>query len=86
MAKAMVVADQPSTGLERFKSQPERLKSFLGDVRSELRKVNTPTRAEVQSTTTVVILTVFAFAAFFWLVDLLINHTLNALITRLTTH
>ena len=86
MAKAMVVADQPSTGMERFKSQPERLKSFLGDVRSELRKVNTPTRAEVQSTTTVVILTVFAFAAFFWLVDLLINHTLNALITRLTTH
>ena len=86
MAKAMVVADQPTTGMERFKSQPERLKSFLGDVRSELHKVNTPSRAEVQSTTMVVILTVFAFAAFFWLVDLLINHTLNAFITKLTTH
>ncbi|GAA3746421.1 preprotein translocase subunit SecE [Terriglobus aquaticus] len=86
MAKAMVVADQPTTGIERMKSGPERLKSFLEDVRSELRKVNTPTQAEVRSTTTVVILTVFAFAAFFWLVDLLINHTLNALITRLTTH
>ena len=86
MAKAIVVADQPTTGMERFKSQPERLKSFLGDVRSELRKVNTPSRAEIRSTTTVVILTVFAFAAFFWLVDLLINHTLNALITKLTTH
>ncbi|WP_419804245.1 preprotein translocase subunit SecE [Terriglobus sp.] len=86
MAKAMVVADQPTTGMERFKSQPERLKSFLGDVRSELRKVNAPSRAEVRSTTIVVILTVFAFAAFFWLVDILINHTLNAMITKLTTH
>ena len=86
MAKAMVVADQSSTGMERFKSQPERLKSFLEDVRSELRKVNTPSKAEVRSTTTVVILTVFAFAAFFWIVDLLINHSLNALITKLTTH
>ena len=86
MAKAMVVADQNATGMERMKSQPERLKSFLEDVRSELHKVNTPTKAEVRSTTLVVILTVFAFAAFFWIVDLIINHTLNAMITKLTTH
>ena len=86
MAKAMVVADPPTTGMERFKAQPERLKSFLEDVRSELRKVNTPSKAEVQSTTTVVIFTVLVFAAFFWIVDLIINHTLNALITKLTTH
>lgn len=86
MAKAMVVADQPSTGIERMKSGPDRLRSFLEDVRSEMRKVNTPSQAEVRSTTLVVLLTVFAFAAFFWLVDLLINHTLNAFITKLTTH
>jgi preprotein translocase subunit SecE len=41
----------------------------LKDVRSEMRKVVTPSRAEVQSTTTVVIVTVFIFAAYFWLVD-----------------
>ena len=86
MAKAMVVADQPTTGIERMKSGPERLKSFLEDVRSEMRKVNTPTKAEVQSTTIVVLLTVFAFAAFFWLVDLVLNHTLSVLIAKLTTH
>jgi preprotein translocase subunit SecE len=34
-----------------------------------MRKVVTPSRAEVQSTTTVVIVTVFIFAAYFWLVD-----------------
>ena len=86
MAKAMVVADQPTTGIERMKSGPERLKSFLEDVRSEMRKVNSPTQAEVRSTTLVVLLTVFAFAAFFWLVDLVLNHTLSVLIAKLTTH
>ena len=34
-----------------------------------MRKVVTPTRDEVQATTIVVIVTVFIFAAFFWLVD-----------------
>ena len=86
MAKAVVVASPQSTGLERLKSGPERLSAFLKDVRSEMAKVATPSRAEVRSTTIVVILTVFAFAAFFWAVDFLINHSLNALITKLTAH
>ncbi len=87
MAKAAIaIPDQQGTGLERLKSGPERLRSFLSDVRNELNKVNTPSRAEVRSTTTVVVLTVFAFAAFFWAVDFIINHSLNALITRLATH
>jgi preprotein translocase subunit SecE len=55
--------------MQQLKSLPERTRSFLKDVRSEMRKVATPSRAEVQSTTTVVIVTVFIFAAYFWLVD-----------------
>ena len=47
MAKAIAVADEQSTGMERFKSQPQRLMEFLKDVRAEMRKVITPTRAEV---------------------------------------
>ena len=39
---------------------------FLSDVRAEMRKVVTPTRKEVQATTTVVIITVFIFGFFFW--------------------
>jgi preprotein translocase subunit SecE len=42
---------------------------FLKDVRSEMRKVVTPSWKDVQSTTVVVIIAVFAFAAFFWAVD-----------------
>ncbi len=67
MAKA-IVATTPNE-VPAWKSQPARLNSFLTDVRSEMRKVITPTREEVQATTTIVIVTVFIFAAYFWIVD-----------------
>jgi preprotein translocase subunit SecE len=46
-----------------------RSRDFLRDVRSEMTKVVTPSRREVQSTTIVVIISVFAFAAFFFVCD-----------------
>ncbi len=82
MAKAIAVADE--NGIDRAKGQVEKLTGFLSDVRSEMRKVSTPSVAETRTTTAVVIITVFAFAAYFWAVDYGINHTLNALITKLT--
>jgi preprotein translocase subunit SecE len=85
MAKAIAV-EEGNANLERLKEQPQKLGAFLTDVRSELRKVSTPSRSETQSTTIVVIVTVFAFAAYFWAVDYGLNHTINALITKLTQH
>jgi preprotein translocase subunit SecE len=46
-----------------------RTRDFLGDVRTEMRKVTTPAAKEVRATTTVVIITVFLFALYFYLVD-----------------
>ena len=78
MAKTVAVADQQTnTGLQQLKSLPERTSSFLKDVRSEMRKVVTPSRAEVQATTTVVIVTVFIFAAYFWMVDNVIGRAVE---------
>jgi preprotein translocase subunit SecE len=53
---------------------------FLHDVRSEMRKVTTPSREEVQTTTTVVIVTVFAFAAYFYIVDAALSRGVQALL------
>ena len=53
---------------------------FLKDVRSEMRKVVTPSKEEVRTTTTVVILTVFAFAAFFYVVDGILGRSVQALL------
>ncbi len=55
---------------------------FLNDVRAEMRKVVAPNRKEVETTTVVVVITVFLFGAFFWLVDLVFNHALQAVLTK----
>ena len=86
MAKTIAVTEQPTTGIQNLKAQPARLREFLNDVRSEMRKVVWPSRAEVQSTTIVVLVTVFIFAAYFWLVDNIIGRAIEALLHRLTTH
>jgi preprotein translocase subunit SecE len=84
MAKAVAVADEQSSGIERLKSQPGRLKEFLGDVRSEMRKVVAPSREEVRTTTIIVIATVFIFAAYFEIVDFFVGQGVTRLITYFT--
>ena len=63
--------------LAAIKAWPQRAKSFYNDVRTEMKKVTTPNRKEVQGTTTVVIITVFLFAGYFWLIDLILGKTLD---------
>ena len=83
MAKTVAVAERSNTALEQMKSGPARLGEFLKDVRSEMKKVVTPSREEVQSTTLVVIVTVFIFAAYFWLVDNAVGHLIDQLFKHL---
>ncbi|MBM3295753.1 MAG: preprotein translocase subunit SecE [Candidatus Aminicenantes bacterium] len=48
----------------------KRFWTFLKDVRAELRKVTWPTRAEVTSTTIVVILSIIFFGFYLFFVDI----------------
>jgi len=77
--KAAPVADDDSLG-QRLKAWPDRTKDFLEEVRGEMKKVNYPGRKEVQATTTVVIITVFVFAAYFEVVDKMIEFGLSHLL------
>ena len=86
MAKTVAVAEQTTTGIQSLKAQPERLSTFLKEVRSEMRKVWWPGWPEVQSTTVVVLITVFIFAGYFWLVDNIIGRAIEALLHALTAH
>jgi len=56
---------------------------FLSDVRAEMKKVVTPTRKEVQATTSVVIVTVFIFGFFFWVTDSIFSRALQAVLHKL---
>jgi preprotein translocase subunit SecE len=49
-----------------------------------MKKVTSPSRKEVQATTTVVIITVFLFAFFFWVVDLAISNSLERMLHYLS--
>jgi preprotein translocase subunit SecE len=58
---------------DRIKSWPQRVKSFYNDVRTEMRKVTTPSRKEVQATTSVVLVAIFLFGLYFFIIDYVIN-------------
>ena len=47
-------------------------KDYVNDLKLEMRRVTWPNRKQVEGTTTVVILSVFAFAAYFAVVDSLL--------------
>ncbi|MDE3106270.1 MAG: preprotein translocase subunit SecE [Acidobacteriota bacterium] len=86
MAKTVVAEETPNTGIDNLKATPGRLSAFLKDVRSEMRKVIAPSREEVQSTTITVLLTVFIFAAYFWVIDGVIGRAIEAVLNYLTKH
>jgi preprotein translocase subunit SecE len=76
----MATAVEQNAVVTSLRSWPERIKSFYNDVRTEMKKVTSPSLKEVQATTTVVIITVFLFALYFWLVDLAISNTLERML------
>ena len=57
--------------------QWRRLKQFLIEVWSELKKTTWPRRKEVYGTTVVVIVTVMICAAYLWVVDLFLSNGMN---------
>jgi preprotein translocase subunit SecE len=56
---------------------------FLTDVRAEMRKVVTPSRKEVEATTTVVLIAVFIFGLYFFVVDKIFDIGLHQLLSKL---
>jgi preprotein translocase subunit SecE len=68
------------------RSWPERIRSFYNDVRAEMRKVWTPSWKEVQTTTTVVVITVFLFALYFAIIDYVIQHGVSSLFHYFKVH
>ena len=61
----------------------QKFTGFLTDVRAETRKVVTPSRKEVQATTSVVLVAVFVFGVFFMVTDFVFNRALHEVLTRL---
>jgi preprotein translocase subunit SecE len=59
-------------------------KSYVNDLKLEMRRVTWPGRKQVEATTAVVIFSVFAFAGYFAIVDNLLNKGLKAILDLFT--
>ncbi len=68
----------------RVLSWPQRVRTFLSEVRNEMRHVNSPSLKEVRATTTVVVITVAIFGVYFYLVDLGISRLVDLIFKRFT--
>lgn len=66
------VSDGPATWVPR-------LQAYVEELKREMRMVTWPNQAQVRSTTVVVLVTVFAFAVFFGVVDYLLASGQTAL-------
>jgi preprotein translocase subunit SecE len=60
-------------------------KDYFNELKLEMRRVTWPTRHQVESTTAVVIFSVFAFAGYFAIVDSVLCAGIHRIITFFTT-
>jgi preprotein translocase subunit SecE len=69
---------------QKAASWPTRVKDYFEELQMEMRKVTWPSWKQVRSTTAVVIASVFAFSAYFFVVDNLISRVINKLFDTFT--
>jgi len=80
------MADYEDQGLGgKLASFPERTRTFLQDVRTEMKHVSYPSVKEVRATTTVVLITTAIFGLFFYLTDWVISRGVDWIFHRFTS-
>ena len=70
-------ADKAQGSLSRIAGWPASIKAYVQELQMEMRRVTWPAWKQVRATTGVVIVCVFAFAAYFYVVDLVISRIVN---------
>jgi preprotein translocase subunit SecE len=63
---------------------PQQAKSYIEDVQAEMQRVTWPNWKQVRATTLVVIAAVFLFAAYFAVVDAIVNGIVTHIIKYFT--
>jgi len=62
----------------------EATKGYINELKVEMRRVSWPSRKQVEGTTGVVIFAVFAFAAYFWVVDSILSRGVKGILSFFT--
>ena len=69
---------------QKAASWPTAVKNYVEELQLEMKRVTWPSWKQVRATTMVVIVAVFAFAAYFALVDKVVNAIITKLFNALT--
>jgi preprotein translocase subunit SecE len=75
---------EPGNFIQRAAGWPIQVKDYFEELQMEMRRVTWPSWKQVRSTTAVVIVAVFAFAAYFAVVDQVVNSIIQKLINAFT--
>ena len=70
--------------MQRVGQWPAQTKNYFEELQGEMRRVTWPSWKQVRATTLVVIGAVFAFAAYFAVVDLIFGRGINQLFNAFT--
>jgi preprotein translocase subunit SecE len=70
---------------EEKKNWIQGVRDYYNELRMEMRRVTWPNRKQVEGTTAVVIVSVFAFAAYFFVVDSVLQKGITAVLSFFKT-
>jgi preprotein translocase subunit SecE len=84
MASAQIQEGDEGNFIQRASSWPVRLKDYFEELQTEMRRVTWPSWKQVRATTIVVIIAVFAFAAYFAVIDQIFLSLINKLFNAFT--
>jgi preprotein translocase subunit SecE len=80
MATAQIQEGESGSFIQRASGWPVQVKNYFEELQMEMRRVTWPSWKQVRATTLVVIAAVFAFAAYFFVVDDIVNSLITKII------
>ena len=84
MAIAQLQEGEPGNFMQRASTWPVEVKDYFEELQTEMRRVTWPSWKQVRATTVVVIIAVFAFAAYFAVIDQIFLSLINKLFNAFT--
>ena len=76
-----IMESESGNFIQRAVGWPVRVKNYFEELQMEMRRVTWPSWKQVRATTAVVVVAVFAFAAYFFVVDQVVSSAINKLFT-----
>ena len=84
MSQVATASDDPRGRGQGIASWPTQIKDYIEDLKMEMKRVTWPSWKQVRATTGVVIAAVFAFGAYFFVVDAIVGKTVTKIFDALT--